>query len=696
MRIQLDWLKEYVEIDRPLEELSEILSMGGLEVEGVETVDLPGSGKSQVLELNVTPNRGYCLSYLGVAREVAAFLGTGFRPPRPEAQLEDAPGTIPVKDRIAVDLQEEALCPRYSAMVIEDVTAGPSPQWLADRLTAMGLRPINAIVDITNYVMMEYGQPLHAFDRELLAGPRIIVRRARNGESFTALNGAELKLEDDALVIADAEKPVALAGIMGGAHSQVTEMTKTVVLESASFDPVAVRQASKKYGLRSDSSYRFERGTDIQGVPAAQARAALLMKELAGGTLCRGQLDIYPHPRPEKTVRIRMDRLNQVLGTRLDSRQVRDYLERLGMVAEQEGPNSSFEIRVPSFRPIVSREIDLIEEVARLTGFDRIPVAPPTGEVVPVRLSRKQETIHQVRDVLSHQGYHEVINYSFIEPENAEEFKAALGPGPAQPIPLSNPLTRDMALMRTSLLPGLLRNTVRNLSVGQKPVKIFEVGAVFFRDPEAPDPRERNFLAVLAAGPHELSVWKDPGQSHDFYDLKGVLESVADRFRVELNYELSRRPFLQPGRAVEVRIGGATAGYLGELSPPVLRKWDLGVKAIALEIDLDVLRQAAPGKIRYQPIPKFPETYRDISLLVDRAVPVQEVIDRIRESGAPLIRRIDLYDQFEGKNIEKGKKSLTFSLTFQSSEKTLTDAEVQPVFEHIVQSLHQKLGATLR
>ena len=372
MKIQLDWLKTYIDHGLSARKLSDLLTMGGLEIEGLESVDLGGGRTTEVVELNVTPNRGYCLSHIGVAREVGAMIHKKCKLPAPDKPLAKAMGSVPVKKAITVVNEEPELCPRYTAMVIENVKPGPSPKWLVDRLQAVGLRPINNIVDVTNFVMMEYGQPLHAFDLALLAGSKIVIRRAGKGEPFIALDGTELKLGTDALVIADAEKPVALAGIMGGVNSQVDASTRTVVLESASFDPVVVRKASKKYGLRSDSSYRFERGVDIEAVATASSRAALLIQELAGGEICKGRIDLYRKSKKANRFDFRVSRTNQILGTQLSSQpKVLKYLKGLGItVVKEKKAGECYQVEVPSSRPTLTREIDLIEEVARLDGYD--------------------------------------------------------------------------------------------------------------------------------------------------------------------------------------------------------------------------------------------------------------------------------------------------------------------------------------
>ena len=687
MKVQVDWLKEYTEIDVPTDELGHVLTMAGLEIESHETVELPDGEKSEVLELNVTPNRGYCLSHIGVAREVSALLNKSLKLPDPLKTLESEWGTVAVEDRVSVENLEPELCPRYCALVIENVKVGPSPKWLKDRLTAIGLRPINNIVDITNFVMMEYGQPLHAFDRDLLAGNKIIIRRAKKGEPFASLDGTELQLEPDALVIADGEKPVALAGIMGGINSQVSETTSHIVLESACFNPATVRQGSKKYGLRSDSSYRFERSVDLNGVVSAQARAALMMKELAGGGICLGRVDIYPETGKSINIPLRVGRVNQLLGASFNSEQVRDLLSRLGMEVLSQSEN--MEVKIPSFRPDLLREVDLIEEIARIDGFDKVDTVYPVAGVRPVRISPRQNIAKKVREVFCCAGFAETVHYSFIERAYAEEFKTAFAS--EQVIALKNPLSSDYDTMRTSLLPGLLKTAGLNLSKGQKPLKLFEVGSVYSSDSTGLR-TEKAVLSAIVLGPYEPTPWKPRGGEYDFYDLKGTLETLITHLHLKLEIFPDSKPFLLPGKSVRVQIDDRELGYMGQMAPEQNLVAELNV--YALELDLGALEKSS--SLRFQPIPKFPETYRDISILVDRSVTSQKAADLILKTGCPLIQKVDLYDHFEGKKIQADKKSLTFALSFQSAERTLSDNEVNPLFEKIVQTLKSELGASLR
>ncbi len=690
MKVQVDWLKEYVEIDAPAAELGHVLTMAGLEIESHELLD---EDKGDVLELNVTPNRGYCLSHLGVAREVSALMGGTFKPPDALALLEKSWGTVPVAEKIEVENQAETLCPRYAALVIENVKPGPSPKWLCDRLMAIGLRPINNIVDITNFVMMEYGQPLHAFDRELLSGNKIVIRNAKKGEPFTSLDGSELKLEPDALVIADAEKPVALAGIMGGTNSQVSEATQNVVLESACFDSATIRKSSKKYGLRSDSSYRFERGVDMDGVITAQARAACLIQELAGGEICQGRVDVYPNTRENIQVKLRVSRVNQVLGSQFSIERINEISSRLGLQIKEELSNDTLLVEVPGFRPDLTREIDVIEEIARVDGFDKVATVFPVASVRPVRIAKKQTLLRKVREVLCNTGFSETVHFSFIESEQAEAYLSSFASEQDKVIPLRNPLSSENDTMRTSLIPGLLKTIANNLSKGQKPLKLFEIGSVYYTNSKG-ERIEKTVLTAAVLGAYELTPWKPRGKEYDFYDLKGALDKLCSQNGLQLDYSSnSEKPFLLSEKSVACRSGDMELGYMGELSPD---KTGVAEKIFVWEIDLQKLEESLPPRPRFQSIAKFPETYRDISILVDRQITSQQASDLILKTGHPLLNRVELYDHFEGKKIQSDKKSFTFALSFQSKDKTLSDDEVNPLFETIIQTLKTELAASLR
>ena len=690
MKVQVDWLKEYVKIDAPVAELGHMLTMAGLEIESHELLD---EEKGDVLELNVTPNRGYCLSHLGVAREVSALMGGTFNPPDALQALGKSWGANPVAEKIAVENLEESLCPRYTALVIENVKPGPSPKWLCDRLQAIGLRPINNIVDITNFVMMEYGQPLHAFDRELLSGNKIIIRNANKGEKFTSLDGSELKLDVDALVIADEEKPVALAGIMGGANSQVSEATKNIVLESACFDSSAIRKASKKYGLRSDSSYRFERGVDMEGVITAQARAACLIQELAGGDICKGRIDVYPKTRENIQVALRVSRVNQLLGADFSTEQIKEIISRLGLKVEAAIKGGTLQIEIPGFRPDLTREVDVIEEIARVDGFYKVDTVYPVASVRPVRIALRQTMLRKIREVLCHTGFSETVHFSFVECEQAENYLSSFASTEDKVISLKNPLSSENDTMRTSLIPGLLKTIQNNLSKGQKPLKLFEIGSVYFIDSQGKRV-QKTVLTAAVLGPYELTPWKPRGKEYDFYDLKGALDNLCSHFGLQVGFPANaNRSYLLEEKSANCYVDANELGYMGQLSPD---KTEIAEKVFVWELDLQKLEKSLPPRPHFQNIAKFPETYRDISILVNRQVTSQKASDLILKAGQPLLKRVELYDHFEGKKIQSDKKSLTFALSFQSKDKTLSDDEVSPLFETIVQRLKTELDASLR
>jgi len=696
MKIQLDWLREYVDVDLSAEKLGHLLTMAGLEIEAQETVELSDGTKTEVLELNVTPNRGYCLNYFGVAREVAALIGKPFKCPDYEVELEKSWGTDSVEEVLSVDNREPTLCLRYSGMVIENIKPGPSPKWLVDRLTAIGLRSVNNVVDITNFVLMEYGQPLHAFDKDSLEGSSITVRRGKASEAFTGIDGSDLKLDQDTLVIADATKAVALAGIMGGANSQVTESTRHIILESASFNSVMVRKGSKKYGVRSDSSIRFERGVDIQGVVSAQARAALLIKKLAGGTIRKGRIDIFPTPQPGRNVLLRIPRLNEVLGSSLSTDRIEDCLSRLGLNVSTID-DETFDVEIPSTRPFLTREIDLIEEVVRLNGFDKVRVTSPSARISPVRYTQKQSAVCGVKSLLSGMGFSEVITYSFIDEAGAKKFQSAFSPTvQADAISLNNPISTDMGVMRPSLLPGLIQSAIRNFSKGQKHVEIFEFGNVFIRGKQG-EREERMVVSAFVSGVHGNNIWEQTGKSYDYFDLKGALDSVVRCLKLKLIEQPGlERSFLLKNRSVGLTVDAQDCGFLGELSPRIVRQYELPKHCVVFELDFDRLVHALPKQAQFSPLPRFPEIYRDISILVDKAVTAGQVIDKINQAGGSLLKKAELYDHFEGNKIQEGKKSLTYALAFQSSDRTLADEEVNPVFEKIVRTLSSQLGAMLR
>jgi phenylalanyl-tRNA synthetase beta chain len=445
--------------------------------------------------------------------------------------------------------------------------------------------------------------------------------------------------------------------------------------------------------LRSDSSYRFERGVDWNGVVSAQARAALLIKELASGEICSGRVDIYQEEGKSIVVRLRVSRVNQLLGGSFSAEQIQSLLSRLGMAIAE--PSETMQVKIPSFRPDLSREVDLIEEIARIDGFDKVGSVFPVAGVRPVKIEVRQKIIKKVREVLCCTGFSETVHYSFIENAHAEEFKMAFALKQDQVIVLKNPLSSENDTMRTSLIPGLLKTAALNISKGQKPLKLFEVGSVYFANSNE-NRREKSVLSAIVLGPYELTPWKPRGKEYDFYDLKGTLETLAEHLHLKLETSPSGKSFLMPGKSVRIHVNDIELGYLAQVDPEQKLVYEIGQNVYALELDLGALENAISSSLQFHEIAKFPETYRDISILVGRQVTSEQVAGLILKAGSPLIKKVELYDHFEGKKIQADKKSLTFALSFQSIERTLSDEEVTPLFERIIQTLESELDASLR
>ncbi|MBE3586705.1 MAG: phenylalanine--tRNA ligase subunit beta [Thermoanaerobacter sp.] len=645
-----------------------------------------------IFDLDLTPNRGDCLSMIGVAREVAALLGQPLRLPRME--VREIPGSS-LEGRVRVDILEPGLCRRYVARLFTGVKVGPSPLWMQERLRAAGLRPISNIVDITNYVMLELGQPLHAFDYDRLKDGHIIVRRAQPGETIVTLDGSRRQLEPEMLVIADPGGAVAVAGVMGGLETEVTENTTTVLLESAHFHPTSIRRTSRVLGLRSEASTRFEKGIDLEGCLAAASRAASLLVEIGAGEVVAGAVDNYPSPAAKKTIILRPERVEYILGAEIPREETANLLTRLGFKVQDAGRDLL--VNVPSYRVDINLEIDLIEEVARIYGYDRIPASLPYGVTTRGARTGEQALVKRLKEVLVECGLTEVITYSFVSPAVFDRFKVPADSRLRRALSLQNPLSVEQSIMRTMLLPGLLEVLARNFHRRVTSGAIFEVGRVFLpREGEAL-PEERPVLAAAAMG-QGAAGWNRPPLPLDFYYLKGVLETLAARLGLPgLHLEREREnPAFHPGRTARVVVDGKTVGVLGELHPDVLEEYELDTRVCAFELDLASLLALTGGPPRYQPLPRLPGVRRDLALVVSREVPAADVLRVIRRAGGNLLRSVELFDVYEGEQVKEGCRSLAFSLLFQAGDRTLTDAEVTARIEAISGALVEELGAELR
>ncbi|MBI2874868.1 MAG: phenylalanine--tRNA ligase subunit beta [Firmicutes bacterium] len=701
MLVPLKWLKELVKIPSGVEvdRLREDLTGIGLAVEAVES----SPDGEQVLCFEITTNRPDCLSVLGIAREAAALYRTGYR--RPAFRL--AEGGQPASDLAVAAVTDAALCPRYGARVVEGIRIGPSPDWLCARLEAAGVRPINNVVDATNYVMLELGQPLHAFDFDTLAGRRIIVRPAWEEETLVTLDGVERLLDPSILVIADAERAVALAGIMGGLDTEVTASTTNILLEAANFDAACIRRGSRTLALRTEASLRFEKGLDPEQVPGALDRAAAILEEIAGGRTATGIVDVYPDPREPDRIDTRVSRVNGLLGTALAGEEMAQLLARLDfgveILAEVDGtgpgnggagPSNGADrllVSVPSFRRDVTLEADVAEEVARLHGYDRIESKLPSGLLTQGGLGRWLELEERIRSVLEGLGLQETLSYSFTAPDVYDRLEIPPDHPLRSFVTVANPLAEEQRAMRTTLLPGLMNVIMHNVDRRVNTGRIFEIARTYHL--KQGEPPQRGIEAVSERRNVGVACFGDP----NFFELKGLISNLLAGLGVEgVEFLPARAEFMHPGRCAEARTGGHKLAVLGELHPKVLRNYDLKVGVAAAEVYLDAVFPVAVQVRRYRPLPKFPPVVRDLALIVPREIPAAAVTSAIREAGGELVSEAALFDVYEGTQLPPGTKSLAFTITYQAPDRTLTEAEVREPQERILKMIGDRFGGRLR
>ena len=636
-----------------------------------------------IIEYEITTNRPDALSVLGIARELRAVLGRSVRTPDTTYEV----GDFEAEDEASLEVLDPAACPRYEGFVVKGIENRESPLWMKVRLYLVGLRPINAVVDVTNYVMYELGQPLHAFDLDKLKGREVVVRRARDGEKIVTLDGVERELTKDDLVIADAEKPVAIAGVMGGEESGTDFNTVNLFLESAHFDPMTVRRTSKRLGLSTDSSYRFERGADIEACTFAAERALHLIQKLTGGKVAKGNLSFYPKPYTPKVIVFSPEKAVKLLGVHIPARKSAEILTNLGFTVKKE--QDYLVVKVPSWRKYdVSREVDLIEEVVRIYGMKNVVSTYPLMHS-EVERNFGYFRVDRVKEILSDLGLNEAINYSFI----GEKLYSKFGLPVDKLVRIKNPLSEEWVYMRDYIFPSLVQNAVNNINRNEKDVFLFEVAKVFI--PGSGElPTERLKLGLLITGEVPEGLWNR--REVDFYDLKGVVESLSEFLRVPLEFKATDSyRFLHPGQSAEVLLGGKPVGFIGKLHPDVNEAFDVKEEIFVGEVDLEELLEASKKvEPRFKPIPKFPPVMRDIAILVDRETPVAEIEKVIRER-AKFLEKVTLFDVYEGKGIPEGKRSVAFSLTFRAPDRTLSDEEVNRILSAIIDSL-AKIGATLR
>jgi len=648
---------------------------------GIPLADYLGDA---ILDLDVTPNRPDCLSVIGIAREVSALTRQEMHLSPPYHQ-EEGPG---IEQLASVEIADADLCRRYCASLIDGVKVAPSPPWMQQRLNACGMRPINNIVDVTNYVMLEYGQPLHAFDFRQIRGGKIIVRRASEGESIISLDGAERILNPDMLVIADSQLPVAIAGVMGGADSEVIAPTTSVLLESANFNPVSIRRTSTNLKLRSEASLRFERGISLELTLPALKRATQLILELAGGKAAKGIIDVYPGRRDTKPILFHTSWVKRLLGIELKREQIVEILTSLGFECQ---PTNSLEIEVnvPYWRMDVSGAADLVEEIARIIGYDYIPTTMLGGQLPQQQADPLINFREKLRDLLVGCGFQEVITYSLASRERLAKITL-----PEYSIRVANPLTMEQEYLCTSLRPNLLALLSSNQKHEEGGIRLFEIGKVYL--PREKDlPEERQMLVGVLSGPRVERGWLGEKGWLDFFDAKGVVETLLGRVGIEADFEAGKEESLHPGRAAKIVIDHNVVGIIGELHPKVAESFDLLPQPVVLfELELEKLLPYMSLRGKYRPLSRFPESVRDIAIVVDAEVPAKKVQDIIH--GFPLVSQVSLFDLYTGEQVPSGKKSLAFRVVYQSPAHTLTDEELEKVEREILARLSREVGATLR
>ena len=649
--------------------------------------------KDTVFEIGLTPNRADCLSVIGIAREIAAKLGKKVRYAAHEIDEKGAD----IATFATVEILDPDLCPRYTARYVSGCRIAPSPQWLVNRLKAVGQRSINNVVDITNYVLMEYGHPLHAFDFRQLAGGKIIIKRAADSEKFTTLDGQERFLNSSDLTIRDAERAVAIAGIMGGEDSGIADDTADILIESAYFNPSAIRLTSKRLGLHTESSHRFERGADLQIVITALDRAAALIAGLAGGVIAKGIIDVFPAPQPQKKISVRVSRVNDIIGLALDELTITGIFRSLEFEVAA-GGEGVLDVTIPSFRVDIEREIDLVEEVARLHGFENIPTTMPLVEVFSDRVPRYQRLERDVRNHLATTGFNEVINFSFASHYDICKLNLLESDRRSAAVALLNPLVDEHAVMRTTLLPALLQTTARNFSLRNHNLRLFEMRRVYWAKPGRELPDEPLHIAGIMTGQRHSEGWNQPKDMVDFYDLKGVAASLTSLLKLPEISFLSGgvEPFYHPGKAAAILCNGQLLGTMGEIHPDVQEAFAIDRPVYYFELDFATLVEMSSDVLPVTTPSRFPDTYRDMAILMDAETPSLAVIDCIRAVKSDKTRSVEIFDLYTGDRIPAGQKSIAVRVRYGSFERTLTDEEVSKFHQKIVGSLVSELKITLR
>jgi len=682
MIFSYNWLQDYLKGSLPEpKKFAKLFMAKSFEVEGIEKV-----GEDFALDIDIKPNRAPdCLSHFGVSRECAAVFGLELK--ELDIALREEKG-VKTKDLIGVEVKSKTACPRYSVRVVDNVKVGSSPVWLKERLELCGVQPINNIVDIANFVMLETGQPLHAFDLEKIAGKELIVRFAKQGEKITTLDNQKFNLNKEMLVIADKKEPIAIAGIKGGKGPEIDKKTKTVVLESANFDRITIRKTSQALKLKTDASWRFENGIDPNLTEQAINRAASLIGELASGKVAQGLVDFYPQKPSSKTIKLDIEYIGKLLGVAIPKKQAIQYLENLGFKIAKDKGNQVL-VQVPSFRMDVLMSEDLIEEIGRLYGYEKIPTIAPLARLIPPKRNLNIFWEEFSKDVLKEAGFSEVYNYSFINAKKAEIF----GYKSSDLLEIENPLSENQQYLTPSLICNLLGNAKENLKYFDS-FSIFELGKTFLQK------RSKIEKRMLSG----LIVEKNASGDSAFYLLKGVIDLLFEKLGIsnvwydsfEPTSEESRALIWHPTKCSEIKIGGKEIGFLGEVASQVLKKMKIGGRAVLFDIDFGKLQELSSEEHQYQVISPYPSAIRDLAVLVPQQVLVEQVLSEINRAGGILVRNVDLFDIYQGEEIAEGKKNLAFHIVYQAEDRTLNFEEIESLHKKIVQCLEKNLEWEVR
>ncbi|MCK5914012.1 MAG: phenylalanine--tRNA ligase subunit beta, partial [Desulfuromusa sp.] len=646
------------------------------------------------IEIGLTPNRPDCLSVVGVAREVAALCGQKLN--LPAAQISEVGGQI--EQQATVDIENSEGCPRYAARMIQGIKIGPSPDWMVRRLEAVGMRSINNVVDVTNYVMMELGHPLHAFDFRFLHDGKIVIKSARQGLNFITLDEQKHSLTSEDLMICDGQRPVAMAGVMGGLDSEVKNDTVTVLLEAAYFKPTMIRRTSKRHGLHTESSHRFERGADIDMIPVALDRAASLIAELSGGHVLSGMIDSYPRQLDPVLLEVSTQKVVDLLDIPVDCDSIQNLLESIGLQTQPGTKSDRLQVSVPSFRPDIEREVDLIEEVVRLYGYDRIPVTMPVGTVNAKLPPLRQSLQKLLRQAMVTAGFSEAMNYSFVAPDSIERIGITDSDERFSQVKILNPLSEDQAVMRTSLVPSLLETISRNLNYRSSDLRLFELRPVFLTQEGGHQCVEKLSLTAVMSGQREPEGWSQSPADVDFYDLKGVVEEILANLSIDkaLFDSSTSQPYLHPGKSCRLTSGKKVLGDLGEIHPEVLSRFNIDQPVYLFELDVETIIASSGSHAQFKPLSRFPDVTRDSALLLDEGVTADQVMAIVNNSKIRFVESATIFDLYTGQGVPAGKKSLAVRVRYRDLEKTLTEAEVSKSHDKLIRSLCHQLEAEIR